>query len=293
MTNYTLGDEYLARTDGTSDGTQEKYFKDNIWYKQDKVGNEGLIEELCSSLLKNSTLSQNEYVEYKQCMINNIPGCQSNTFLKPGEDFVTFYRLFKNCDGRDLTTICNKMDYDDAIEYVISFVQRETNVNVRTYLANIFTLDLLTLNRDRHFNNYGLIYGNNSFREAPIFDNGLSFLNGKYKTSLSLEENVKKTISKSFSPSFRLNYNYLKENTTLHFFQPTKDIIELAQQLPENILSYQMKKNDFLFLPDIEKLKIKSNEIIHISKDTLKTNRDIITNSSKKIHQKSSVKDNI
>ena len=32
---FTISDEYLVRTSGTSDGTQDKYYKDGLWFKLD------------------------------------------------------------------------------------------------------------------------------------------------------------------------------------------------------------------------------------------------------------------
>jgi hypothetical protein len=52
------------------------------------------------------------------------------------------------------------MDYDEAIEYVLEFMDRNVKVDLREYLANIFALDALILNEDRHFNNFGLMHTN-------------------------------------------------------------------------------------------------------------------------------------
>ena len=99
------------------------------------------------------------------------------------------------------------MDYDDAIEYVINFVKTQTGLDIHEYLANTFCLDMLILNEDRHFNNLGIIYNGTSFRPAPIFDNGKSFLIGNQKGG--------KAYAKAFSPSFKTNYDYLKKYCTL------------------------------------------------------------------------------
>jgi hypothetical protein len=41
LTNIILGPENLVNTEGTSDGTQDKYYKDHFWYKTDRLGQEG------------------------------------------------------------------------------------------------------------------------------------------------------------------------------------------------------------------------------------------------------------
>ena len=106
------------------------------------------------------------------------------------------------------------MDYDDAINYVINFIKEQTNLDIHEYLANTFCLDMLILNEDRHFNNLGIIYDGTSFKTAPIFDNGKSFLIGNKQNG--------KAYAKAFSPSFKTNYDYLNKYCTLKI---TLDII--------------------------------------------------------------------
>ena len=215
--NFSIGDEYMIRASGTSDGTQDKFFKDGLWFKLDRHGGEGLAEAVASVILKQSGLAAGGFVEYFPCVINGKNGCCSENFLKDDESFVTFYRLYKNVTGRDLAQVCAAMDYDDAIEYVINFVKQQTGLDVHEYLANTFALDRAILNEDRHFNNLGVIYDGSAFKNAPIFDNGKSFLigNKRAEEKKSLKEKIKTAYAKSFSPSFEINYNYLKKYATI------------------------------------------------------------------------------
>ena len=217
LEEFSIADDFLVRTSGTSDGTQDKYYKDGLWFKLDRYGGEGLAETAASLLLKESGLNQKAFVEYKPCLINGKTGCYSKDFLSNNESFITLYRLYKNVTGRDLATVCSKMDYDDAIEYVINFVKQQTKLDIREYLANTFLLDMLILNEDRHFNNLGIIYDGTKFACAPIFDNGKSFLigNQRAKNFNILEEKITTAYAKAFSPSFKTNYKYLKKNCTL------------------------------------------------------------------------------
>lgn len=216
---FSISDEYLVRTSGTSDGTQDKYFKDDYWFKLDRYGGEGIAETVASSILRESGLAPKLFVEYKPCLINGKSGCYSKNFLSEEESFITLYRLYKNVTGRDLATVCSKMDYDDAIEYVISFIKEQTNLDIHEYLANTFCLDMLILNEDRHFNNLGIIYDETNFKIAPIFDNGKSFLIGNQHSG--------KVYAKVFSPSFKTNYEYLKKYSTLKIDQNIINKIEL------------------------------------------------------------------
>ena len=70
MFNVKISDDFLVDTEGTSDGTQLKFFKDGYWYKEDNEGREGEVEYLVSKLLTFSTLKPEEYVIYEQGKIN-------------------------------------------------------------------------------------------------------------------------------------------------------------------------------------------------------------------------------
>lgn len=217
--NINIDNDYILRDSSTSDGSQIKYHFNNKWYKIDNLGGEAESEALSSMILECSNLNPTEYVHYQKILINGNIGCYSEDFRNNPEtdDFVTLYRLYKNIYGRDLAVTTSKMDYDDAILYVIEFVRKIAGLDITTYLANIFYLDEIILNTDRHFNNYGLIISEEDFSLAPIFDNGRSLLTG-YKfdsESSSLSETIKKTYSKSFSPDFRLNSKFLSSHRTM------------------------------------------------------------------------------
>ena len=51
MFREEIEQEYIVAMDGTSEGTQMKYKKNNYWYKKDCRGREGLAEYLISGLL--------------------------------------------------------------------------------------------------------------------------------------------------------------------------------------------------------------------------------------------------
>lgn len=226
LENFLISDSYLVRTSGTSDGTQDKFFKDNKWFKLDRYGGEGLAEYTASQILKLNGMNSAQYVDYTPCFINGKLGCYSTNFLSENESFITLYRLYKNVTGRDLATVCSKMDYDDAIEYVINFVNTQTKVDIHEYLANTFILDEVILNEDRHFNNLGILYNETDFRTAPIFDNGKSFLIGNKRGA---------AYAKIFSPNFSINSKYLSKYATLKI---SKNVLEqLDDSIPENFKS--------------------------------------------------------
>lgn len=216
----------------TSDGAQDKYYKDGFWYKKDHFGGEGMSEFLASLVLSCTNLSKDKYVLYDRCIINDARGCFSRDFCENIEEgeFISFYRLYTNTYGKDLASVASKMDYDDAIEYVIEFIENTTGLDVREYLANTFFLDRVILNTDRHFNNMGVIFDGESFHLAPIFDNGKSLLVGcdviESSIPKQLEKSIKKSYAKAFSPAYEINYKYLRAFTNVEL-----DVVKLKSLL--------------------------------------------------------------
>ena len=71
----------------------------------------------------------------------------------------------------------------------------------------ILTLDMLSLNTDRHFNNLGLIVDASTgvYKAAPIFDNGNSLLSDQNRfDEETVEENLEKVYGQPFSASLEM-----------------------------------------------------------------------------------------
>lgn len=117
-------------------------------------------------------------------MINGKSGCVSENFLRENETFITFERLHFSYTGQHmLDVVMIYSDIRERIEYVKKFIKKNTNLDISACLSKIFSVDALTLNYDRHFNNLGIIYDSekNVFREAPVFDNGAGLLSNVSK----------------------------------------------------------------------------------------------------------------
>ena len=111
----------MRTVEGSAKGTQPKYFQDGYWYKINNVGYEGLAERLTSLVLFCSNVDN--YVKYEQCTIDGHPGCRSKNFLKEGESFLSFQRLYDIFVGGDLSAqIIGKNEVSDRIEYVKNFI---------------------------------------------------------------------------------------------------------------------------------------------------------------------------
>ena len=62
----------------SSKGNQLKWCRNNVWYKADYMGYEGLVEYVVSRLLEKSSLKQEEYVLYKTEEISKIHSLVTN-----------------------------------------------------------------------------------------------------------------------------------------------------------------------------------------------------------------------
>ena len=246
MFDVTLGNEYISQLDGTSEGTQLKYYKDKYWYKIDTCG-EGKSEYLVSKLLTFSDLPEDSYVLYEEGLINGKSGCRSYNFLKPGQDLITLERLHQYMTGRKLSAM--KEEYEDMehfIEYTLNVFLTQLSVDLFPYFQRIFSLDLVTLNEDRHFNNLAVIADRNSgkYISAPIFDNGRSLLCGcqGYREGLSLEENVRRVTARPFSGSHQKQFDYFGKGFVLEYDKAVEWLKQEEPSLQRDVLLLRIKQ---------------------------------------------------
>ena len=245
--------EAMVLVSGSSKGTQQKYFFDNKWYKQNRIGYEDLAEVLSTRVLMCSNIEN--YVPYKKCIINGKKGCLSENFLKRDEAYSSLQRLYDIYYNRELTDVVQGIgNIEDKIQYVLEFVEKATKLDIKEYLGKMFTFDMLILNTDRHFNNIGLIINSvtKQYRTAPIFDNGNALLSdiGEFPFDKSIEENIEKVIGKPFYANlerqameigFGLKINYQK-------------LYKLLEKEPESraleVLKYQLNRYEHILRDD-------------------------------------------
>ena len=247
MFQEEIDQEYIVTQNGTSEGTQVKYYKEGYWYKKDSRGREGLAEYLVSQLLTFSDLEKEEYVLYEQGTINGRWGCRSKNFLKREEELITFYRLYQNQFGRDLSQVIGRMDtMEERIEFVIQFVYECCRLDVRNYLAKIFQLDKITLNEDRHLNNLALIYDGGKFIPAPIFDNGVSLLtaNQSVNRKLPVSENIRRVTARPFSGSHQKMSSYFGNGFSLDIKSALEWLEQETDSFEKDVLLYQLISAD-------------------------------------------------
>lgn len=252
MNNYILSPKALVMTQGSSIGTQDKYFENNKWFKLDTAGYESTAEYLVSLVLKYSNVE--DYVEYEKCTINGKNGCVSNNFLNENESFISFERLYNLYRGESLNDIIPMMDsIQERVDYVMDFIEEYTGLDVSDYLSKILALDALTLNVDRHFHNLGIIINEKeeSFRTAPIFDNGNALLSNMSRFPYAnIDENIKMVVGMPFSSNLELQAYEVGIGLKIDY----EGLYECLKNEPHSraldILMYQLQRERNL-IPDL------------------------------------------
>ena len=162
-------EESLKTPNNTTDGMLKKAWiiENNIryllkgGYKNETLQpfNEVLASEICKRLGFNHV----EYTidTYKDMVVSKCP-----CFINKDTELITCSQIRNNMERHN-----NINDYE---EYIKILEDNGIN-NVREKLENMFILDFLIMNEDRHLNNFGIIRDVNTLKwidVAPIFDNG-------------------------------------------------------------------------------------------------------------------------
>lgn len=253
----------------SSKGNQLKWKNNNIWYKADYTGYEGLAEYIISHLLAMSTLSKDEYVlydlekiQYKDVIYNCA---KSSGFLQDGWQIITLERLFQNFFNESLYLSLYKMkDYEDRMLFLIHQAERITGLkNFGVYMNKLFTIDALFLNEDRHTHNIAVLMNEDGrFAYCPIFDNGaglLSDLSMDYPLDGDIYQQMNgvkaKTICDNFDEQLDISEKVYHQNIKFWFTKKdVKKLLDAAGAYPEEIrnrvekvLYLQMEKYQYLF----------------------------------------------
>ena len=127
-------------------------------------------EVLASDICKRLGFNHVEYTLdiYKDMVISKCP-----CFINKDTELVTCHQIRNDMDRHN-----NINDYEDYI----NILEENGIKNARIEMENMYILDFLIMNEDRHLNNFGIIRNVNTLKWlccAPIFDNGQS-LNIEY-----------------------------------------------------------------------------------------------------------------
>lgn len=123
--------------------------------------NEVLASEICKRLGFNHV----EYTidTYKDMVVSKCP-----CFITKDTEFITCNQIRNDMKRHD-----TEEDYEDYIKKLEDNGIKDARVEIE----NMYILDFLIMNEDRHLNNFGIIRDVNTIKwlsVAPIFDNGMS-----------------------------------------------------------------------------------------------------------------------
>lgn len=100
---------------------------------------------------------------YKDLVVSKCP-----CFINKDTELITAYQI-----RNDMERYNNEKDYEEYIKKL----EEEQIENARIKVENMYILDFLIMNEDRHLNNFGIIRDVNTLKwldVAPIFDNGMA-----------------------------------------------------------------------------------------------------------------------
>lgn len=192
----------MVSSESLSKGNQLKFYKNGYWFKVDNMKcYEGLAEDFISCF--ESCIYDFPYVVYKSTKIGYnddvYTGCYSyNMYNRLDISFISLRGLLKMYDiPRSILT--RSENIQDNIDNLVKLLYNKIGINLLPYFARLLMLDCLIINEDRHIMNLGVVYCSSDGRyyEAPCFDNGSSLFctNWTYRSSKSLEENIKSSMS--------------------------------------------------------------------------------------------------
>lgn len=253
----------------SSKGNQLKWKNENIWYKADYAGYEGLAEYVISHLLQKSTLSREEFVlydleqiRYKSVIYN---GVRSNEILRDDWQIITLERLFKNFFNISLyQSVFRMVEPEERLRFIVNQVERITGLcEFGKYMNKLLTIDAVFLNEDRHMHNIAvLMNGEGAFLYCPFFDHGAGLLSDTFmdypltgEVLLQMEDVKAKTFSRSFEEQLDISQKLYNQNLRFNFTKKdVRDIIDSAvcyseeeKRRVEEILYMQMRKYTYLF----------------------------------------------
>ncbi len=166
-----MSEKSLKTPNNTTDGMLKKAWiiENNIryllkgGYKNEVLQpfNEVLASEICKRLGFNHVTYTLD--TYKDIVVSKCP-----CFINKDTELITAYQVRNNMDRHN-----SLEDYEDYVK-----VLEEHNIkDARIKLENMYILDFLIMNEDRHLNNFGIIRDVNTLKwvdVCPIFDNGQS-----------------------------------------------------------------------------------------------------------------------
>lgn len=196
------------------------YYKLSNFSGTEFTGHESLNEIVCCNVLSMLGIEHLRYkLVYGSVTINN----------KIYDTLFTDSIDFKKADDKKLTLEAFYALYKNSAETPLQFIQR---IGYADYFYAMFLFDWLVYNRDRHGANIEVLYNvkEDSYRLAPLFDNGLSLMFSCYDYKAMKD------------------FNYLADNQVNNFVG-SKVLSENLKLVPNEVLA-KVERVDYNHLFD-------------------------------------------
>ncbi len=169
----TSFDLNLNTPDMTSNGNYEKRWKiingERYLLKAgSKIYNQEPYNEVIATSLYKRLLDKSEFVEYEIVYDNDKAISMCKNFITKDTELVPAWKI---------NEYYNFFDNEDKYTHYIRCLEQIGIKNARELIDKMIVCDYIIANKDRHFNNFGVIRDVNTLKfisVAPIFDNGCS-----------------------------------------------------------------------------------------------------------------------
>lgn len=211
----------------SSKGSQDKWQKGNYFYKRDYFGGEAEAEFLVSEFFRQCGIK--DYVAYEKV---GPDLCRSKNFIPEDGTFITMYRLLQQSGVSDRSIeATGKLPAAEQYLFLKHHLQScgFSDDVIDHEFARLFEIDRLTLNVDRHFNNFGVLFvGGKPKKLITLFDFGYALGVTFARTTpdfVIVRKSKARTIGRSFDkqcnvlPAYRFNIpmefrNFLEQRGT-------------------------------------------------------------------------------
>lgn len=169
----TSFDLNLNTPDMTSNGNYEKRWKiingERYLLKAgSKIYNQEPYNEVIATSLYKRLLNKSEFVEYEIVYDNDKTISMCKNFITKDTELVPAWKI---------NEYYNFLDNEDKYTHYIRCLEQIGIKDARELIDKMIVCDYIIANKDRHFNNFGVIRDVNTLKfisVAPLFDNGCS-----------------------------------------------------------------------------------------------------------------------
>lgn len=170
-----------------------------------------------------------EHCHYDIDIIYNKIVSKCINFIKDDEEIITAIDVYRSK---------KKENHISDFEHYIQILEEHNVSNARQEIENMFFLDSLILNKDRHMKNYGIIRNVKTLewsKVVPIFDNGQSMQCEKLTYEIDFTNDYGKFFS-NVNKSFNDYLNYIQDPSRFDLSKLDGIVIEFKEKLKK----YQM-----------------------------------------------------